>query len=79
MQSINSKLIADVASETLSGVQLEYRSELLRETTAWALNNSERFEGTSELKFDKFTDEVIDKMQDIASANHYPLVEDLFA
>lgn len=73
-----SALVVRVTSETLLGVQLEYRSELLKLTQEWALLNAYKWHGTSGFKYDRFTDEVIDKMQDIAASNGYPLVSDLF-
>lgn len=72
------KFILDNAKETIMGVQLEYRSALVGQLTDWANENSHKYEGTSEFKADRFTDDLIQKAQDFAADNHYPLVTELF-
>lgn len=76
---VTNSFIIDCARGTVMGVELDYRSELLDETREWALANYDNFVGNSEFKDCKFADTIADKMQDIASSNHYPLVSDLFA
>lgn len=67
------KLIREHANETIMGVQYEYRFTLVAKAHKWALENKDRFDSEPEL-----IGALVDKVQDIAAEEHYPLVSELF-
>jgi len=70
---LNGAFIREHAHETIMGVQLEYRFTLVAKAREWAIENVDKFDSEW-----AFIDALVSKVQDIASTERYPLVDDLF-
>lgn len=72
---VSNKSYPAIATSTVAGIAPEYRSELIEATNEWALDNKSEYWEEGYFDLERFENDYVNEMQNIASDNKYPTVD----
>lgn len=72
---VSNKSYPIIATQTVAGIAPEYRSELIEAANEWASDNKSEYWEEGYFDLERFENDYVNEMQNIASDNKYPTVD----